>query len=320
MNSLIEEFRIFKHCKKLDVPIWSCPRFVFLIMGVAISASIVTAYFVARQYTEPEVVIAVVTFLAMFLVAIMYILVNAFERVVYSRQSEIQRTKEIFELKDQFVHIAVHDLASSATAVKWGLKTIEPKLSELSTLEKDMFMSIRERNEQLITLAHRILLITRIESGHLEMAPAPIDIVEAVETVKQEVLRQAAERKVAIENIYPENTFMISTDVAHLREILLVLLKNAIRYSNPEDGKVWLKITNEHNQCVISVTHNGAMISPEHRAHIFEKFWRDSSENKIEGTSFGMYIAKELTEKLGGKITFISTEEQTTFSITLPLA
>lgn len=320
MKPIKEELNVFGYCKELDVPIWSCPRFVFLVMGIVISLSITTTYFVARQYTEPELLIALVTFLASFLFVIMYILVNAFERVVHSRQTETRRSKEILELKDQFVHIAVHDLASSATAIKWGLKTIEPKLTELSNLEQEMFVNIRERNEQLITLARRILLITRIESGHLEVTPLPIDITQTIEAIKNEVLRIAAEHGVSIENNYPANAFMISTDAVHLREIILILLKNAIRYSNPKDGKVTLSITTENNNCVISVAHNGAMISPEHRAHIFEKYWRDSAENKIEGTSFGMYIAKELTEKLGGKITFISTPEQTVFSVTLPLS
>ncbi|OGZ17236.1 MAG: hypothetical protein A2494_00210 [Candidatus Lloydbacteria bacterium RIFOXYC12_FULL_46_25] len=320
MSSLIEEINIFGHCKKLEVPIWSCPRFVFLIMGVLISFSIITAYFVARQYTEPEIVIGMVTLLTIFLMAIMYILVNAFERVVYSRQTEAQRTKDILELKDQFVHIAVHDLASSATAIKWGLKTLEPKLVGLSDLEKEMFVNIRERNEQLITLSRRILLITRIESGHLEVTPLPINITETISAIKEEVVRAADEHQVTIEQVYPNDALMISTDAVHLREIILVLLKNAIRYSNPDDGKVTLTVNTENDHCVISVAHNGASISPEHRPHIFEKYWRDSAENKIEGTSFGMYIAKELTLKLGGTISFTSDPEQTIFSVTLPLA
>lgn len=289
-------------------------------MGVVISLSIVVVYFVTQKYTEPEVVIAVVSFLTIFLLAIMYILVNAFEQVVYSRQTELLRTKEVLELKDQFVHIAVHDLASSATAIKWGLKTLEPKLIDLSTLEQEMFKNIRERNEQLITLARRILLITRIESGHLETTFLPINIIETIDAIKNEVLHAAGEHNVKIENSYPAETFMILTDATHLREIMLVLLKNAIRYSDPQNGKVTLAISTKNTNCIISVAHNGAMISEEHRDHIFEKYWRDNSENKIEGTSFGMYIAKELTKKLKGKITFTSTPEQTVFSVALPFS
>lgn len=319
MNSFTEELNIVKHCKKLDVPVWSCPRFIFLVMGVVISVSIITAYFVAREYTEPEVVIFIVTLLTTFLFVIMYILVKAFEQVVYSRQTEAQRTKEILEMKDQFVHFAVHDLASSATAIKWGLKTIEPKLVGLSPLEKEMFGSIRERNEQLIVLARRILLITRIESEHFEVTPLSVDIMQFIDSIKDELSRAAAERNVIIESIYPKNAFMISTDTSHLREIMLVLLKNAIRYSDSKNGKVVLTINTHNNNCVISVSHNGIEISKDHRDHVFEKYWRSNSENKIEGTSFGMYIVKQLTQKLGGEVTFTSTPEQTTFSIMLPM-
>lgn len=319
MSSFAEELNILKHCKKLDVPVWSCPRFIFLIMGVVISVSIITAYFVTREYTEPEVVISIITLLTTFLFVIMYILVKAFEQVVYSRQAEVGRTKEILEMKDQFVHFAIHDLASSATAIKWGLKTIEPKLTDLSPLEKEMFGNIRERNEQLIVLARRILLITRIESEHFEVMPLSVDIIQVVNKIKDELLRTATERNVTIESIYPENAFIVSTDASHLREIMFVLLKNAIRYSNSKNGKVVLTINTHDNNCVISVAHNGTEISEDHRAHVFEKYWRSSSENKIEGTSFGMYIVKQLTQKLGGEVTFTSTPEQTTFSVMLPL-
>ena len=152
------------------------------------------------------------------------------------------------------------------------------------------------------------------------MTPLPVDVINLTNEIKEEVTRAATERNVTIENIFPSSALLISTDASHLREILLILLKNAIRYSNPQEGKVTLSVNTDNNNCVVSVAHNGTEISKDHRAHIFEKYWRSNSENKIEGTSFGMYIVKQLTERLGGEITFVSTPEQTTFSITLPLS
>lgn len=319
MKQLFEDLNIFKHCRKLDIELWSCPRFVFLIMGSVIVVSIIGAYYVTRQYIDPEIVIAIVTFLTAFLLVIMYVIVNAFERIVYGRQIELLRTKEILELKDQFVYIAVHDLSSSATAIKWGLKTVEPKLANLSPLEKEMFKSIRERNEQLINLVRRILLIVRIESGSMGITITPIDVRQTLEAIIDEVRHTGEEQGGHIESVYPAQTFMLATDPTQLREIMLILLKSAIKHMSATNGQILLSVMTQNATCVITITHNGTMISEEHQAHFFEKFWRDATENKIEGSSFGMYIAKQLTEMLGGTLGFTSTPEKTTFTLTLPL-
>ena len=126
------------------------------LFGRSHSLSIITAYFVARKYTEPEMVIAVVLFLTTFLRDHIFLSMHLRRSSTAGRRKAA--CKEILELKDQFVHIAVHDLASSATAIKWG-KDDRTKTKRSSESESAMFFNIRERNEQLITLARPFFLL-----------------------------------------------------------------------------------------------------------------------------------------------------------------
>lgn len=315
-----KQFDLFGHCRELNVEIWSCPRFIFLIMGVIIITSILSTYYIAQEYTEPDVVIVLVSFLTIFLLTITQVVVSAFEKVVYSRVRETAQSKEVLELRDQFVHFAVHDLASAATAIKWGLRTIEPSTGALTPEEKEVFGSIRDRNERLIELARQILLITRIESGHLEVNMSDTELGPIVTKMLDDLARVLKEKNISVDYDPPKGSVRLRSDPALLEEILRILLINSITHTNPEQGRVHILLRDDPREIVVAVENNGQAINEETREHVFEKLWRkeDSDGKEIAGTSFGLYIVKCLTEVLGGTISFTTAPEKTAFVVTIP--
>jgi len=318
LKKIKDGINIFAHCRALNVGLWSCPSFIFLVMGIVIITSVLATYYIAQRYTEPEYLIGIVTLLTVFLLVITQVLVSAFERVVYSRQRESQQSKELLELKDQFVYIAVHDLSAAATAIKWGLRTIEPKITSFSPAESETFASIRSRNERLIELVRQILLITRIESGHLTIEPKASDVKEVLDQCITEQRRSAEEKGVRITTEYPQTEVSLNTDSDHLGEILRILLTNAIYHTDTKDGKVSVKLLNTEKTTEITIENDGPEIEAETRAHIFEKLWRDKEGKHIEGTGFGLYTVKQLAHMLRGDVRFSSAEGKTEFVLSLP--
>jgi signal transduction histidine kinase len=314
------QFNIFGHCRELDVELWSCPRFIFLVMGFIIIASILTTYFIAQKYTEPDIVITLVSFLTIFLLVITQVIVNAFEKVVFSRMREATQTKEVLELRDQFVHFAVHDLSSAATAIKWGLRTIEPKTAKFSAIEKEVWDSVRDRNERLLELARQILLVTKIESGHLEFHHENISPDELITKTLSDTTRATKERGITVTYTPPEHPLFIKNDPIHLAEILRILLINSINHTDPEHGTIDISLVSENNRITITIENNGEMISEVTREHVFEKLWRKEGggEKEIAGTNFGLYIVKSLTLALHGDIRFTTEPQKTAFTLTLP--
>jgi two-component system OmpR family sensor kinase len=320
-KKLRQQFNIFGHCEELNVGLWSCPRFIFLVMGLVIIVSILTTYTIAQKYTEPDIVIALVTTLTIFLLIITQVIVNAFEKVVFSRIRESAQTKELLELRDQFVHFAVHDLSSAATAIKWGLRTIEPRTAKFSASEKEVWRSVRDRNERLLELARQILLITKIESGHLPFHTAVIEPSELILKVITDAARTTKERVIAVSYTPPEQRLSMKCDPAHLAEILRILLSNSINHTDPKQGVIDITLTEKNNKKIeITVENNGEMISTETQKHVFEKVWRKSNDEtkEIAGTSFGLYIVKSLVLALNGDIRFTTEPQKTIFFITLP--
>ncbi|OGZ05436.1 MAG: hypothetical protein A2845_03195 [Candidatus Lloydbacteria bacterium RIFCSPHIGHO2_01_FULL_49_22] len=312
---------LFANCDALGVGIWSCPSFIFLIMGAVIIVTILTTYVIAEQHADPEVVIAIVTLLTVFLLIITQVLVNAFEKIVRSRQVEAARTKEVAELKDQFLYLAVHDLASAATAVKWGLKMLERNPDKTQTpYEQEIFSSIRTRNDRLVTLVHQIALITQIEHGEIMLHTEPVLLSELLnDAIKKQRGGDAPERAACNIDIAPQLPLFI-TDRDFFNEIIDTLLYNA-RMHAPHDGcniAISAKIEAD-TVLVVAVENNGEGIPAELQAHIFEKFWRNEKTGKIERAGFGLYIAQSLARLLGGDITFTSDPTITCFTLRLPL-
>ncbi len=318
LKRLYAHLNVLAHCRELNVEPWSCPRFLFLMFGLIIMIAIMMAYLIAERYAEPDIVIVLVTILTVLLLSMAQVIVSAFEKVVYARQREMVRTKEVLELKDQFVYIAIHDIASSATAIKWGIRTIEPELAKLSGIEKEVFGSIRDRNEKLIELARQILLITRIESGQLEMTKVPLVPHDVIAQTIAELVRLSLAKGIMVIYDPPKEPFTIESDPTHLAIILRLLLTNAFNHADPKHGAVRIATTPKEKTIQIDIEHNGPEMTEESRNHVFEKFWRYAGSTRIEGTGFGLYIVKRLIEALKGEVTYSSLPEKTTFSITLP--
>ena len=291
-------------------------------MGVVIIATILTTYAVTQDYADPDIVIIIVTLLTAFLLVITQILVNAFEKIVSIRKLEALRTKELFDLKDQFVYIAVHDLSASATAVKWGLRTIEPVIyNTLSPIEKEVFGSIRTRNEELIALVRQILMITRLERNDIKLNITDIALSEFMKPLLKDARKESEKRHIDVEAEIPEDMPFIRTDTARLAEIVAILLSNSMKYADDQNGKVRFSITQngkDSRNITITVENNGAGIPSSEQEHIFEKIWRAKHSSKIERTGFGLHIARTLARLLGGDITFISVPGKTVFTLTLP--
>lgn len=316
-----EQINVFGHCSELNVPLWSCPRFIFLVMGFVIIFSILTTYEIAQRYTEPDIVIGLVSFLTIFLLTITQVIVNAFENVVHARVREKMQTKELLELRDEFVHFAVHDLAAAATAIKWGLRTVEPRIKDLSEIEKELFGDIRDRNERLIELARQILLITRIESGHLEVHLETLEPESLVAKTMTDLARTTKEKHISVKYTPPDRPLPITSDPIHLAEIFRILFINSMTHTNPEEGKISITVSEkEEGGVAITIENNGQEINKDTQKHVFEKLWRkeNGEDKKIAGTSFGLYIVKSLVQALHGTISFTTAPEKTIFTIILP--
>jgi signal transduction histidine kinase len=116
----------------------------------------------------------------------------------------------------------------------------------------------------------------------------------------------------------PKDTISLISDPNMLRNILINLISNAIKFS--DEGKlIKLFYEKQNGNTIISVSDEGMGIPEEEQKHLFTRFYRAENVTNIQGTGLGLYIVKKMVELLKGNITFVSKINQgTTFTITIP--
>ncbi len=307
---MFEHLDLIKGCKKYNVKLWQCPQFLFLIMGLFIIFSIVSTYYVARYYIEPEIVALIVLIVAAVLLVISYIVVYSFEQIVISSKT-----------KSEFVNIMSHELRSPLSAIKWQLNLIQ-RLKPNGEDIMPMLSVLEEKNEEMIQLSNKLLEIDQIEGNGLALRPAPFSLTKLIESVIKEQDGFAYIKNITIVKNMPKESVFVFAEERKIKDVLGHLIDNAIRYSFKKgNAELSLEIIPGFAKC--SIQDKGIGISSVDAKKIFTKFFRNQSivSYQTRGTGIGLYIAKAIIEASGGRIGFESAEGNgSKFWFTLPLS
>jgi PAS domain S-box-containing protein len=234
----------------------------------------------------------------------------------------LQLAKEEAELanvaKSEFMSRMSHELRTPLNSVLGFAQILQMELESPEELE--MIDYIVKSGGYLLELINEVLDISRVESGSiavsLELVPVKALVNECIELVSGE----AAAASVAIVDEC-ERALHVRADPQHLRQVLLNLLTNAIKY-NREGGTVTLTCREDNGRVRLSVTDTGPGIAPELHERLFAPFDRLDAESKgIEGTGLGLALSKGLIEAIGGSLGVDSAQGAgATFWLELPLA
>jgi heavy metal sensor kinase len=181
--------------------------------------------------------------------------------------------------------------------------------------------SMLEDVEELTRVVDRLLTFARAESGHLTLAPEPIDLSDLAEDVASE-LRVLAEEKHQTLTVVAHGRPRGKADPLVLRQSVVNLVDNAIKYT-PEGGQVRLELWDDTAAAVVEVSDSGPGIPEHQQGRIFDRFYRGAPAQRStapRGAGLGLSIAKWAVEANGGNLRVRSTSDGTTFQITLPRA
>jgi two-component system phosphate regulon sensor histidine kinase PhoR len=239
--------------------------------------------------------------------------------VVLVDVTEIRRLESI---RKDFVANVSHELRTPLTAVRTAIETARTALKQ-DPQEADRFLEIADRHsERLTALVRDLLDLSRIESGHLTLRPAPTD-AEAVASEVITLFREpAGRRKLRLAADFATDLPPAWVDREALMQVLTNLVENAVKYTD-EGGVVTLRGRSEGDKVRISVEDSGPGISPKHMPRIFERFYRvDAGRSRDRGgTGLGLSIVKHLVEAMHGTVTLDSELGRgSSFCVLLPTA
>jgi PAS domain S-box-containing protein len=228
------------------------------------------------------------------------------------------------QAKDRFLASMSHELRTPLNAILGFTGTILMELpGPLNDEQSKQLRTVQSSGRHLLSLINDMLDLAKIESGSSEPSVESIDCHELLEEVAVGLRPLADTKELALEVIAPPDRIEIHSDRRALRQILINLVNNAIKFTDEGEVRLQLDRNNGHgtSQTRFTVTDTGPGIKAEDRGRLFAAFEQldNSTTRASEGTGLGLYICQTLATFIGAAITFES-EYGTGSSFTLELA
>ena len=234
-------------------------------------------------------------------------------------QFELQRTKELSDLKLRLFSMASHEFRTPLSTILVSAQSLEATAeSPLSTEQKaTMYTRIRSSAKRMNQLLSDILTLTRAEAGKLEFSPELLNLRQFCQRVVHEI-QISVEIPREVELTTRGDCEKVFADPKLLQPILANLLSNAIKYS-AADQHVQVRVTSTSKMIEFQVRDCGIGISQADQAQLYEAFYRGQNVGAIAGTGLGLAVVTTCLNLHHGHIAVDSQEGiGTTFTVVLP--
>jgi PAS domain S-box-containing protein len=225
------------------------------------------------------------------------------------------------QARTDFVTTASHELRTPLAAVYGAARTLRRTDIDLGDDKTDVLLAIIEsESERLNAIVAQILVAGQIDSDTLSLRESRCDVAALVEDVLA-AARLRAPESLTLELRAPTTLPVGHCDEEKLRQVLVNLVENAIKYS-PQGESVVVELDTTEEDVEIAVTDQGLGIPAADQGRVFDKFVRldPGLSRGVGGTGLGLYIARELVERMGGSIAVDSSPGKgSTFTVTIPL-
>ncbi|EIJ43192.1 Na+/proline symporter [Beggiatoa alba B18LD] len=229
---------------------------------------------------------------------------QALESATHELRMANARLQELDHLKDEFVATVSHELRTPLTSIR-AFSEILLSNPALELAQRQQFLDIIVKEaERLTRLINDVLDLAKIESGRMEWHKSVHDLRELVTTACASVSQLFHERRIQLNSILPEQALMAEVDRDRFIQVLINLLSNASKFTEPDSGQVVMQLLVENQEIHLIVQDNGMGIPEAHLQKIFDKFHQvdDQQAGKPKGTGLGLTICQRIVEEHDGRI------------------
>lgn len=240
-------------------------------------------------------------------------------RDITERKRAEDEQKQLEERKNAFISMASHELKTPITSLKGFTQILQRRLKAQSDAQTQLFLDRMDTQlKKLTVLISDLLDVSKMQTGILAFREAHIDLDELVREIVENVQAATTTHQLRLQG---ETRAFIYGDRDRLEQVLINLLTNAIKYS-PQADTVIVHLSKKRERVEVAVQDFGIGIAIEYHEGIFERFYQvnDPQENTYPGLGIGLYIARTLVERHGGRLWLESRKGAgSTFYFTLPL-
>ena len=229
----------------------------------------------------------------------------------------LARLSDSWEKERQFVSNVSHELRTPLTIVHGYLQSILRRQQNLTEIQKEALETAASEAESTISLLQDLLELARADHGNLHLNIENC-VLNDVVTEVVDMADKCSDRDIQVQA--SREIIEVKADYARLKQVLLNLIDNAVKYSEP-GTPITLKLIRQEDEGCVQICDMGYGIPLQHQSRIFERFYRvDEARNRAGGTGLGLSIVKTLVEGMGGKVSVRSKlSEGSVFTVYLPV-
>lgn len=260
------------------------------------------------------------------MVALRWLIIDATDRKQSEKRlQEVQmqnlELREVDRLKDEFMRTVSHELRTPMTAILGFSELLRQRFVQSPDPQTTMMIECITRNSRhLLQLVEEILDFSKLQEQQLQLCLEEFDLTELLQATTSELQSLAAQKNLAFNLILPSENVMVVNDRLRLRQVVINLISNAIKFTH--EGGITIELLElPEGRIAVSVRDTGIGIAPEHQAQIFQEFWQvdQSTSRCYQGTGLGLSISKQLITLMQGSLSVESESGQgTLFRVEMP--
>jgi signal transduction histidine kinase len=226
-----------------------------------------------------------------------------------------------FDRQRKFIADASHELRTPLTLIRSSAEMVSTSAQNLEPEDAELLEDIVSEVDRMSKLVTDLLTLARVDNSQVVLDVDPVDMAELATQVNQDIEQLAKQKNVAARVHAGEPTLVIG-DELRLRQLLLILLDNAVKYTSP-GGTIETSVGRENGHVSLTVTDSGVGISQDALPHVFERFYRADGARTHEtgGAGLGLSIARWIVQAHHGEIVIQSKPGKgTVVTVDLPVA
>jgi signal transduction histidine kinase len=234
------------------------------------------------------------------------------------------RLQEEEKMRSDFIDMLSHEIRTPLTSIRESVNLMRERLlGEVNDRQKRFLDIASSELERISKLLARLMQVSSMSSRFITLNFKPVEPVSLLTETVDKASPSAEAKSISISTHVSPDVPSVMADTEHLRQALLNLIGNAVKFSPPGQAvDVSLQLADGGNQLLFSIVDSGPGIPDEEQPLVFNKYYRGETMKKnVDGIGLGLSIAKNIVEAHGGKIWLNSRPGRgSTFFFTIPIA
>ncbi len=230
---------------------------------------------------------------------------------------DVSKRRELEQFRDEYIGYISHDLKNPLSVITLQARLLWQQLDARGLDDEMQAIEVIAQSASFIDrLVRELLEMAYLESDQVELRTEPTELPAFLKAVLERTVSTNDRARIRLEI---RDLAASAIEASRIERVVVNFVQNAIKYA-PAGSPIEVRLEVDADQAVVSVSNEGAGISPEEASYIFDKYRRTESAKKRDGLGLGLYISRKIVEAHGGQIGVESTPGQgTTFFFTVPL-